>query len=264
MLIALVFFPVFSIIIALVLYQYNGRRQFFKFDLVQFLYAFVLAPAVFIWLKTLLFYILNNELNIRISPRELFVRDTVYSLVAFFVLSFIVIHALTKSFELQRLKDPNHDVFKHSEFFHLATSHAVIYAGVMVLFTFLSFTNVYFPLEVKPNPLGFYVILTLGLILGIASFGVMILSDWGNPKFIKLTKLLFLFFFIIHVAIFFLANPPTSTQVGIYWFVFSIFTGFVLSMVTIGRSKRAMDLFKKFHYEGKLVLNTARAGRQPK
>ncbi len=254
MLIALVFFPVLSILIALILYQYNGQKQFFKFDFVQFVYAFIITPLIFIWLKTLLFYILQNELNIRVSPRELFIIDTVYSLVALFVFSFIVIHALTKSFELERLKNPNYDVFKHSEFFHLATSHFVIYSGAIILFTFLSFINVYFPLDGVNNIIGFYLLVVLGLIFGISCFGVIILSDWGNPRFIKLMKILFIFFFIIHVALLFLVNPKMTTAYGIYWFVFSIFTGFVISIITIGRSKLAMGVFKKLHYEGKLAL----------
>lgn len=255
MLIALIFFPVLSIIVAIVIYQYNGQKQFFKFDLIQFIYAFVLAPLSFVWFKTLLFYILQNELNIRVSPRELFIIDTVYSLIAFFVFSFIVIHSLTKSFELQRLKNPKYDIFKHSEFFHLASSHWVIYAGATILFTFLSFINVYFPLEGKTNQLGFYLTIVMGLILGVASFGVIVLTDWGNPRFIKLTKLLFLFFFIIHLALFFLVNPALTTAYWIYWLVFSLFSGFVISIGTIGRSQRAMDVFKKLHYEEKLLFS---------
>ena len=49
---------------ALALYRKNGRREILKFDVVQFWYAFVLVPVLFVWFKSFLFFTLRDELNL--------------------------------------------------------------------------------------------------------------------------------------------------------------------------------------------------------
>lgn len=110
-LIILFLVPTFAILSSLYLYQHTGKREILKFDLVQFVYAFILAPIVYIWLKSFLFVFLVSELNLHLSVTDLFIADTVLTIIFLYVFAFLVIHSLTKSFELKRLRDPFYAVW---------------------------------------------------------------------------------------------------------------------------------------------------------
>src|SRR3989344_3589542 len=56
--------PVLSVLSALALYHKSGKMEILKFDVVQFWYAFVLAPILFVWFKSFLFITLRDELNL--------------------------------------------------------------------------------------------------------------------------------------------------------------------------------------------------------
>lgn len=96
--------PLLTLVSGVLLYGQHGKKEFLKLDFVQFMYSFVIAPVMFVWLKSFLFFILRNELNFRLSISEIFIVDTIYSTLVMFIFAFVVIHSLTKSFNLKREK----------------------------------------------------------------------------------------------------------------------------------------------------------------
>lgn len=215
--------PFLAMISGLLLYQKNGRREFLKFDMVQFFYAFVLAPMMFVWLKSFLFFILRDELGLGLSVTGLFVYDTVFSLVFMFVYAFVVIHSLTKSFENKRYKDPLFDVFSHSEVLHLWVSHTITYTGSAALLVFLSAVNLNFPLDVELGRVSFYLILLSGGILGIVLYAAIWLSVF-QEQFLRLMQLLFGVVFLLHVLAYFVWSPAFGASLVVYWFNLSLFS----------------------------------------
>lgn len=241
--------PVLIISSAVFMYEYTGRKELLKLDLVQFVYAFILTPMVFIWLKSFLFYFLVNELNAGLTVQQIFVVDTIYSVIFLFVFAFIVMHSLTKSFEIKRSRDPQYDIFAHSEFFHLVSSHSVIYVGAMVLFSFLSIVNLYIPLVSNLSIVGLYFMAGFGFVFGIASFISLLLTEINNLKFVKTIKSLFAFFFLFHIMLYALFSPGFDGGRVMFWFVCMIFSGFVFSSLLIERSEKAMKFLRKLHYK---------------
>lgn len=239
--------PTFAIISAVLMYRLNGKKEFLKIDLVQFFYAFVLTPMLFVWLKTFLYFLLRVEVNIQLSTIQLFLLDTAFSLFFMYVFAFVVIHSLTKTFFLKRVRDPLYDVFAHSEFFHLWLTHLIMYIGGMVLISGLSIFNLWFPLEFDMSQINFYLINVFGLIAGFGVFMIIWLSDpkQDSANFMRLMKLSFGFFFLIHVVVYFVINPPFSAAYGLYWGSLNIFTALVLCSLFAYRSERAQSFFEK-------------------
>src|SRR3989344_326284 len=267
--------PVLSMLSALALYRKNGRREILKFDVVQFWYAFVLVPVLFVWFKSFLFFTLRDELNLyrtaadfcrnlqqlapqltncdaynynqgstNLSLTGLFIADTVYSVVFLFVYAFVVIHSLTKSLENKRYKDPLYDVFKHSEALHLWISHVFIYVGVMVLISLLSLMNVWFPLQVSINKWQFYLMLTIAVGTGVITFGGMWLSIF-KESFWRLMKLVIGLFFLVHAAVYFLFDPTFSKQHLMYWMILIFFTTMVVLSFFFEKSNKAVNFFER-------------------
>ncbi len=201
-------------------YQDAKRREIFKLDLVQFTYLFVLTPTLYVWMKSFLFYLLRNELDLRLTTTNLFVIDTVFSLVAFITFGAIAMHSLTKTFWLKRHHDPEFDVYHLSEYFHLYWTHIVIWSGGMLLLTFIGFTNVFVPFDVLHMSKTFWSILVLGGLSGIATFMGIWGSDPGQGNFMKLMKLCMILFFFIHVAVYFIYDPRFTLAHSAYWFSF--------------------------------------------
>jgi hypothetical protein len=248
-----------ALLAATFLYRHNGRKQIFNIDLVQFVYLFVLTPMLFIWMKTFLFYLVRNELNLSVSVGELFTIDTVFSVVAFYVFAAVAIHSLTKTFALRRLEDPELDLYHLSEYFHLWWSHIVLYGGGMVLVAFISLTNLLITIPVQTSKLVFLGVPLLGVLFGVVSF----ISIWlGNPKqkhtnFLRIMKVLFALFFAIHAAAYILIRPSFNMTYGLFWFGFSIFLALGIFSVFVQRTKKADELisfFKHFGWEDNITL----------
>ncbi|MDQ5951035.1 MAG: hypothetical protein QG639_312 [Patescibacteria group bacterium] len=239
--------PVFAIISAVVVYRLNGKREFLKLDLVQFFYAFILSPVLFIWLKTFLFFLLRVEANFSLSIGQLFIIDTVYSLFFLYVFAFVVIHSLTKSFNLKQTHDPLYDLFEHSEFFHLWLTHLIMYLGGMVLLTILGTLNIWFPLEVRVPESMFYILFASGFLSGFLMFMIVWLSDPKQERanFMRVMKLSFGFFFLIHIVLYFVFSPPFSPALGLYWWSLNAFTALVICSLFAYRSERALSFFEK-------------------
>lgn len=245
--------PVLAIAAALYLYQHTGKKEFLRFDLVQFVYAFILAPIIYIWLKSFLFVFLVRELNLSLSVTEIFLADTAYSVIFLFVYAFLVIHSLTKSFELKRSRDPLYDIFQHSEFFHMLTSHAAIYIGAVLLISVLSTVNVFFPLNFAQSLIAFYACLFGGLIVGLIIYVGLLLTDDDfevkHPKFEMVVELVYAAFFIYHVVLYFYFRPAFNMTEVVYWFIFMILLGFIFSSYVLDRSEKFLKVMRKFHYK---------------
>lgn len=245
--------PTLAILSSLYLYQHTGKREILKFDLVQFVYAFILAPVVYVWLKSFLFVFLAQELNLHLSVTDLFIADTIYTIIFLYVFAFLVIHSLTKSFELKRVRDPFYDIFQHSEFFHLLTSHVVLYIGAVILITIISTVNVFIPLEIVSNMFVLYAAMTLGFVVGLIIYTALLLTDDEfdvmYPKFEMFIELVFITAFLFNVGLYFYLRPSLSLSYGMYWFVFMIFGGFITGSLILDRSERIVKILKKLHYK---------------
>lgn len=239
--------PMLAIVSAVLLYKHDGKREFLKFDLVQFSYAFVIAPFLFIWLKTFVYFLLRTELGASISNGQLFIIDTSLSVLCFYIFSFVVIHSLTASFNRKMMSDPLYDLFAHSEFFHLWLSHLVIYVGTMVLLTVVSIVNIFLPLNVENSRGGIFLLCAAGVITGIFSFLTLILSDprQHHANFTRLIKLCFGFFFLVHGILYFWISPSFQLDTGLYWWSFMVFTTLVVCSLFWYKSERAQTFFEK-------------------
>lgn len=239
--------PVFAIISAVLVYRLNGKRELLKLDLVQFFYAFILSPVLFIWLKTFLYFLLKVEANVTLSNGQLFLLDTIYSTFFLYVFAFIVIHSLTKSFNLRQTTDPLYNLFEHSEFFHLWLTHLIMYLGGMILLTILAIVNIWFPLEVTLSEGMFRLLFVSGFLSGFLMFMIVWLSDPKQERanFMRVMKLSFGFFFLIHIVLYFVFSPPFSPALGLYWWSLNAFTALVICSLFAYRSERALNFFEK-------------------
>lgn len=213
--------PFITTIFGIYIYKFqDGKREIFRLDLAQFFYLFVLGPALFVWMKSFLFFLLRSELELGLSATELFVVDTIFSLVAFFVFVALSIHSLTKTFRLKRMYDPKFDLFHLSEYFHLWWSHIAIWLGGLVLISFFSILDLFFPFLLITPKWQFYATLGLGSTFGLISFVAVWMSDPQQGNFMRLMKILFGLFFLVHVVLYFVMDPVFNMTDGIYWFVF--------------------------------------------
>lgn len=222
--------PILVIFSAQSMYRHNGKRRLLQFDLVQFIYAFVIAPTMFLWAKSFLFVILQKELNNTLSLTELFIVDSIFSVIFLFIFAFVVIHSLTKTFNLNQETDPLYDVFQHSEFFHQEFSHLGIYVGGMLMLSLISIANVFFPFLVEPNRALMYSGLLLSVMGAVISFSSMLLFETDSVIFFRIIKLLMGLVFLLHAAFYFLLDPDFNIAYSVYWFVFLFF----FTMVGLG------------------------------
>ncbi len=217
----LIIVPVLAIVSSAVLYQLNGKSEILKLDTVQFYYAFIIAPLLFIWGKSFFFFLLKEEIDSTLTQNEIFFWDTLFSVIAMYVFGFVVMHALTKSFNLQRKRDPLYDLFKLSEYFHLWITHIVMFVGSMVLISLVAIANAYFelPIPFELARWNFYAALVLGGLFGVALFLAIWLSDprQHEHSFTRLMKLTIASLFVIHVTIYLIWTPPFDIEHSFFW-----------------------------------------------
>lgn len=243
--------------VSLVFYRFQGKKQVLRFDIVQFFYAFVFAPLLYVWFKTFLYVVLKNQLGASLTPNELFVIDTVFSVLFLFFYAFIAMHSLTKTFWLNNAKDPLYDVFVHSEYIHLWLAHIVMIIGGMMLISFLGIANLFFPLNIQNSDLGRIFLVVMGIICGALAFLGVLMTD---PKletgyFLRVMKLAFGAFFSLYVILYFIFSPPFSTSLSLYWWSFFLFATTVCLSFFTYRSKKVkrvmdgtLDHFKHFKW----------------
>lgn len=222
--ILLIIVPILTVLLGMLIYRFQGKnREVFSLDFVQFIYLFLMAPTLFVWLKTFLFYLLRNELDYSLSINELFVIDTIFTVIAVFVMAAISIHSLTKTFWIKRHHNPEFDIYHLSEYFHLWWSHIIIWGGAMLLISFVALTNVFAPLEIDISKGLFFFFQIMGVISGLLFFLAIWMSDPGQGNFMRLMKLLLVLFATVHIAFYFLFEPRFSAQFVLYWVSLSLF-----------------------------------------
>lgn len=226
--ILLVLVPFFALISSLILYRHTGKRDILRFDLVQFVYAFVVAPILFVWLKTFIFLLLQSDSNFNLSFNEIYVIETGFTVFFLYLYAFTVIHALTASFQRKKLKDPLWDIFEHSEYFHLWLTHLVMIVGSCLLLTGASIVNLVVPFNIALSKMSFYGMLAAGAILGVVVFFGAWLSDpKQEAQFMRIVKLNFAFFFLVEMVVYFIFDPTFSAQYGLYWMTVMVLSGTV-------------------------------------
>jgi hypothetical protein len=250
--------PTLAILSALYLYQHTGKREILKFDLVQFVYAFVLTPIMYVWMKSFLFAFLVQDLNLHFSATEIFIADTVYTVIFLYIFAFVIIHSLTKSFQLKRVRDPFYDIFQHSEFFHMLTSHVPLYVGGVLLFSILSTINVFIPFTQVSSMIGLYVALVSGFLFGIIVYIAILLTDDDfeikYPRFEMFIELTYIFVFIYNVGLYFVFRPEFDLGHVMYWFLVMSLTGFIIGSFILERSQKTVKFFKRFHYKKPVMM----------
>lgn len=248
MVLLLLLIPLLVVLSSILIYQYNGRKEFIKFDLVQFLYAFFFVPVMFVWLKSLLFYLLKRELDFRLSVTEVFVADTAFSVIFLFLYAFIVIHSLTKSFELKRYRDPLYDLMKDSEFFHLWVSHLVFNFGMMIVVGCISITNLFIPMATTIHQPFFYFLLGIGLVFGVALFVSIWLSNF-SANFMRIMKIFYGMMFSIHAILYIATGPSFDNRYGIFWATLLALGAFMFCSLFFERFEKPMNIIQRLHYK---------------
>jgi len=243
--------PFVSSVLGILIYRFqDGKRQVFHLDLVQFFYLFILSPTLFIWAKSFLFFLLRDELELGLSVAELFMVDTFFSVLSFFLFISVAFHTLTKTFRIKRDHDPHFDVYHLSEYFHLWWSHLSMWAGGIVLASFFSILNLFFPSLTSGSKLQFYLELGLAFVTGIVAFFAVWMSDPKQGNFMRLMKIIFGIFFLIHVILYFAFDPKFNLSQAVYWFVFVVLLAAVICSSFFERYERTNKIRDFFLYNG--------------
>ena len=206
--------PIIILIFGFFIYRFNGRKELLKMDLVQFIYAFVLAPAIIIWTKTVVFFSIDNLLGIT-DVETKFLIDSIITTIAFFFYGFMVIHSLTKSFEIKKSRDPLFDIFEHSEYLHLWLSHIVIYSGWLVVTFVLGILNIIFPFELRENSLNPTVLVLIGFVLSLLfkhALGIVKEENFGRVMKLQVYTGTFAL-----IVVYILIRPQYSAQFSAFW-----------------------------------------------
>ncbi len=207
-------------------YRFQGRRQILKFDIVQFLYAFVFAPLLFIWTKTFLYIIIQNQIGFTLSPGEVFTLDTIMSVIFLYLYGFVVMHSLTKTFRLQNDKDPLYDIFWHSEYYHLWVTHIIMSVGGMAVIFLLGVVNLLIPLQMYTSGTGWLLLLIIGGVSGFLAYMSVLLADPKQQRragYMRLMKLAFGGFFSINLSLYLIFSPSFGINYGLFWWNFLVF-----------------------------------------
>lgn len=221
--------PLLALVASIFVYRYKGRREILRLDSVQFFFAFILMPVIYVWFKSFLFFLLHSYAAM--TTNGLLFWDTVYSIFFLFLYAFIVIHSLTKSFKIKKVKDPLYDLFEHTEYFHAWVSHTIMFGGAMLLFFFLATINAWIDLPWLITQPQFYGLLVLAAGVAGIIFKAFLISDFGDFRFMKLMKLLVAIFMVLCVVVYAIFEPSFSGVKTMYWFQFTIFL--VLSIISI-------------------------------
>ncbi len=240
--------PFLATLSSVFIYRLRGKKRVFSLDLMQFMYAFVFSVIAFVWIKTFLFTLLRTELGITISVSQLFVFDTLISVIFLYVYAFIVMHSLTTSFRIQVDQDPLFDIFHNSEYIHLWLSHIASYAGLMLLIIVLAVANVFFPLQLAVTRVYALIPAGIGVLGGILAFmGVMLANPMQKRRlsFTRLMKLIFGFCFTILAGVYFVMEPAFELRFGFYWFSVFVYATTVFLTLYVRRSRKARNILEK-------------------
>jgi hypothetical protein len=252
MLFVLIAIVVIAPIFAAGIYRHNGKKEILRFDLVQFIYGFVMGPIAYVWLKTFLFFNLRNELNASLTINQLFLVDSIFSVFMIYLLMANAIHSLTKTFWLRKKNDPEFDLFHLSEYFHLWLTHIVIFGGLIVLLTLLATVNIYLPFSLRWTQLSVWGILLIGVAAGIIWSLAVLMSDpkQQTKNFIRLFKLMSGIFFIFLVGLYFAFDPHLNSSYVGFWLSISTGFGMITGFMLFNRSRRMKALMNQLLHSG--------------
>lgn len=219
----LVLSPVIVLLFGIFIYRFNGRRELMRMDLVQFIYTFVVAPSLLIWIKSVVFLNLNSTVGI-VDPEDKFIIDTILTTISFFIYAFLVMHSLTKTFAIKKKKDPLFDIFEHTEYFHKSLTHLATYSGMILIFFLLGCLNVFSPLLVPDKPTDLYVGIFAGLLLGLIFYIINRISkDENHARFSRIMNLEIYFYTFALIVVYTVFRPRYSSQYAMYWSTTSFF-----------------------------------------
>jgi hypothetical protein len=222
--------PLFAYLSSLILYRQVGRKEILKFDLVQFVYGFVVAPVLYLWLKSMIFVYLTRHITFQISVTEIFFIDSFFSLLFLFIYAFIIIHTLTKSFEVKRKKSEFYDILEHAEYYHLLVTHLVVWGGVLLIFMFGAILNLFLPFTSSANSHLMLYMIPISILTGVCSYIVMVSkSSLGakQPYYLKLIKLIIGVIFILLSLLYFIYDVSFDTSYILYWFMLFYFSSLI-------------------------------------
>lgn len=245
----LIVIPAATMLTTFLLYKQVGKRDFMKLDIVQFLYAFVFSPLVFVWLKSLLLYMVRNETELQLDQSQLFLLDTTFSLIFLYLYAFIVIHSLTKTYEVKLQRDPLFDILEHAEDFHLWISHTSVYFLSGVLIALLGLTNLFIPVSLELDFLGMFGVVLIALGIGWLGFSAIWLSNFTEGRFLRLIKLFFGIDLTVLILAYFWHGPSFTGSYAVYWFSTMIFAGVISASQIVKRSARSRKMLQKFHHK---------------
>lgn len=230
-------------VVAFLLLKQNGKRQFLRFDLVQFIYLFVLSPVMFIWFKSFMFYLMKAQLGQGLTLNQLFMIDTILTMACFVIFTALAIHSLTKTFSLNLEHNPEFDLYELSEYFHLYWSHIIIWIGVLAVATFVGLANVLIDFVIPATiSISMSSVALVGIIMGTLFF--VALGDMGEfqRKYLRIMKLSFAFLFVLHVLAYFMFDVPFAKEKLAYWFTFfALLTLVIISLFTRLKTLRTLQ-----------------------
>jgi len=210
--------PVILLSFSLFIYRFNGRKELLKMDLVQFFYAFVLAPAIIIWLKSVVFYNFSREIGIILDSEDLFLIDNAVTILCLYIYAFVVIHSLTKTFKLKVEKDPLFNIFERSEYFHLWLTHVVTFSAGLFIMLLIGMINIFLPFSLASSKQNLFTSVVIGVVLGFIFYiGMRFYKDKEAKKFKRLIK------FELYICAFFLLltyiviRPKYSPEHLLFW-----------------------------------------------
>jgi hypothetical protein len=250
----LLLIPVLFSISFAVVYRFVGRKEIFRFDLVQFFYAFILVPLMFIWGKILIFVLIRTGLNTSLSDTHYLMVDTIYGLIFLYIFGFEMVHALTKTVSLNVLRDPLYDIFIYLEYFHLWLAHLVCSVGSILLVMIFSLVNLFFPLDAHVRGLWFNLFLVSGLVFGWLAFMLIWLCNPHQGKryrYMRIMKIMIGVLFISQVVGYAIASPSLSAQFAIYWWVAMASTVMVACAFLSYRSTRVKNWLEQISHQFK-------------
>lgn len=250
MIISLLLLPFFLLLASMYLYRYTGKKTILHFDVVQFIYAFVIYPVVYIWLQNFIFVLLREEIGISLTIPQWIAINSVFSVTFMFFYAFGIIHSLTKTFALEMERDPLFDLFAHSEYFHEVASHIGIYVIAGVVFSLLALLNVFFSLPIELGKQLFFAVLLVAAASGFFIYiGLFTLTDIESAMYRRVMKLTTgsIFTFLALLYIFF--RPPFSSPHLFYWFTFVCMAMTVLSILFMNPSRRMVRFFESWKHD---------------
>lgn len=246
---------IFLVFGGIFLYRFDGRRTVFNIDFVQFVYAFLILPLMFVAMKVFLYQTLS-ELAI-LTQRQLFAVDTLLSVLFLYLAAAKAVHAVTKSFSLKVKSTPGFDLFQLSEYLHMWWSHILMYVLALCIFTLFSLSNLVFPLvESDLTRQGFLGSLLFGSIAGLFLYTIIWNTKLSRGNFLNFMKFVFGIFFALHAVAYVRMRPGFSSEFLVFWMMFSLFLTTVLCSFLLERSRKAQKwraFFQPSHWgiEGK-------------